>query len=85
MTRERLVDAFLSPPLYRSPDGDSATLYTAVYEPATGRAEYVWPQRRIVERFDRFVSASHVQRYGPAAAASSGPEAPLAVHRVSGC
>jgi predicted choloylglycine hydrolase len=64
MTRERLVDAFLSPPLYRCRYGDGATLYTAVYEPRAGRAEYVWPQRRIVERFDRFVSASHVQLYG---------------------
>jgi predicted choloylglycine hydrolase len=63
MTRERLVDAFLSPPLYRTRYGNGATLYTAVYEPGAGRAEYVWPQRRIVERFDRFVSASHVQRY----------------------
>jgi predicted choloylglycine hydrolase len=63
MTRDRLVDAFLSPPLYRTRYGNGATLYTAVYEPGAGRAEYVWPQRRIVERFDRFVSASHVQRY----------------------
>jgi predicted choloylglycine hydrolase len=76
MTRERLVDAFLSPPLYRTRYGNGATLYTAVYEPAAGGAEYVWPQRRIVERLDRFVSASHLQRYGepdavePVAAAS---------------
>ena len=76
MTRERLVDAFLSPPLYRTKYGAGATLYTAVYEPGAGRAEYVWPRRRIVERFDEFVSASHLQRYGstdavePVAAAS---------------
>jgi hypothetical protein len=66
MTRERLIDAFLSPPLYRPRYGAGATLYTAVYEPAAGRAEYVWPQRRIAERFDRFVCASHVQLYGEA-------------------
>jgi predicted choloylglycine hydrolase len=64
MTRERLVDAFLSPPLYRTRYGYGATLYTAVYEPGAGQAEYVWPQRRIIEPFDQFVSASHVQRYG---------------------
>ena len=61
MTRERLIDAFLAPPLYRTRYGDGATLYTAVYDPGAGRAEYIWPQRRIVEGFDRFVSASHVQ------------------------
>jgi predicted choloylglycine hydrolase len=64
LTRERLVDAFLTPPLYRTRYDRGPTLYTAVYEPGAGRAEYVWPQRRIVERFDQFVSASHVQLYG---------------------
>jgi predicted choloylglycine hydrolase len=64
MTRDRLIDAFLSPPLYRTRYARGATLYTAVYDPVAGRAEYVWPQRRIVESFDRFVSASHVQSYG---------------------
>jgi predicted choloylglycine hydrolase len=64
MTRDRLVDAFLSPPLYRTQSDRGASLYTAVYEPAAGRAEYVWPQRRIAESFDRFVSTSHVQSYG---------------------
>ena len=44
MSRDRLVQAFLEPPLYR--DGFASgfgTLYTAVYFPATGRAEYRWP------------------------------------------
>jgi predicted choloylglycine hydrolase len=78
MTRDRLVDAFLSPPLYRTESDRGASLYTAVYEPASGRAEYVWPQRRIVESFDRFEPAAHVQSYGepdpvePVAAAALG-------------
>ena len=44
MTGDRLVRAFLEEPLYR--DGLASgfgTLYTAVYFPATGRAEYRWP------------------------------------------
>jgi predicted choloylglycine hydrolase len=42
--REPLVQAFLEEPLYR--DGSATgfgTLDTAVYFPATGRAEYRWP------------------------------------------
>jgi predicted choloylglycine hydrolase len=73
MTRERLVDAFLSAPLYRTGYARGATLYTAVYEPAAGRAEYVWPQRRIVESFERFVPATHVQRYGEGDAVEPAP------------
>ena len=75
MTRDRLVDAFLSPPLYRTRYARGATLYTAVYDPVAGRAEYVWPQRRIVESFDRFVSASHVQSYGEPDAVAPVPAA----------
>ena len=75
MTRDRLVDAFLAPPLYRTRYARGATLYTAVYEPATGRAEYVWPERRITESFERFTSASHVQSY-PEPAAAEPAQAP---------
>lgn len=44
MTRDRLVQAFLEEPLYRSEFASGfGTLYTAVYFPTTGRAEYRWP------------------------------------------
>jgi predicted choloylglycine hydrolase len=44
MTGDRLVRSFLEEPLHR--DGLASgfgTLYTAAYFPATGRAEYRWP------------------------------------------
>ena len=44
MTGDRLVAAFLEEPLYRDASASGfGTLYTAVYFPASGRAEYRWP------------------------------------------
>lgn len=71
MTRDRLVDAFLTPPLYRTAGnraddrgGDpSGTLYTAVYDPVAQTADYLWPQARIAESLEAFTAASHVQCY----------------------
>lgn len=54
MSGDRLVQAFLEEPLYR--DGLASgfgTLYTAVYFPVTGRAEYRWPDDvMITQSFD---------------------------------
>jgi predicted choloylglycine hydrolase len=54
MTSDRLVQAFLEKPLYR--DGLASgfgTLYTAIYFPATGHAEYRWPDEVMMsECFD---------------------------------
>jgi predicted choloylglycine hydrolase len=62
-TRERLVRAFLEPPLYRSAFGSGlGTLYTAVYFPAAGRAEYRWPGHSVVQSFGRFVEHQRTQR-----------------------
>jgi predicted choloylglycine hydrolase len=67
MTRERLVRAFGEPPLYRTAFGSGlGTLYTAVYYPADGRAEYRWPGRSAVQSFGRFVEQRHTQRYADA-------------------
>jgi predicted choloylglycine hydrolase len=67
MTRRRLVGAFLAPPLYRTAFASGlGTLYTAIYYPATGRAEYRWPNHRTVQSFARFVEQSHTQRYADA-------------------
>ena len=44
MTTDRLVHAFLEEPLHRDGSANGfGTLYTAVYFPTTGRAEYRWP------------------------------------------
>jgi predicted choloylglycine hydrolase len=67
MTRERLVRAFVEPPLYRTAFGSGlGTLYTAVYFPAAGRVEYRWPERSAVQSFGRFVERRHTQRYADA-------------------
>jgi hypothetical protein len=67
MTRERLVRAFHEPPLYRTEfAGGLGTLYTAVYFPATGHAEYRWPGQCAVQSFGRFVEQCHTQRYADA-------------------
>jgi predicted choloylglycine hydrolase len=63
-TRERLVRAFLEPPLYRTAFASGlGTLYTAVYFPAAGRAEYRWPGHSVVQSFGRFVEHQRTQRY----------------------
>ena len=44
MSRDRLVQAFLEEPLHRDDLASGfGTLYTAIYFPADGRAEYRWP------------------------------------------
>jgi predicted choloylglycine hydrolase len=74
MTAERLARAFLEPPLYRTAFGSGlGTLYTSVYFPGAGRAEYRWPGHCAVQTFGRFVEQQHTQSY---ANASLGPEIP---------
>ena len=63
MTRDRLVEAFLQPPLYRLARDRGGTLYTAVYDPVAGTADYLWPEARIAESLTSFTPASHVQCY----------------------
>ena len=63
MTRDRLVDAFLTAPLYRIARDRGGTLYTAVYDPVGGTADYLWPEARIAESLEAFSHASHVQCY----------------------
>jgi predicted choloylglycine hydrolase len=64
MTGQKLVRAFLEPPLYRTGFASGlGTLYTAIYTPATGRAQYLWPGHSIVQSFEHFVERRHIQRY----------------------
>jgi len=64
MARDRFVRAFLGPPLYRTEFSSGlGTLYTAIYFPAEGRAEYCWPDYSLAQSFERFVEQRHTQRY----------------------
>ncbi len=58
-TQERLISSFFSPPLFRSDYRRGlGTIYTAVYYPAEGRAEYCWPNHTMELSFDRFEESS---------------------------
>jgi predicted choloylglycine hydrolase len=51
----RLVQAFLRPPTYVTAfEHGFGTLYTAVYHPATGEVEHVWPNLRRRQSFTCF-------------------------------
>jgi len=52
---EDLVARFFEPPLSSRRAGFT-TVYTAVYWPAEGRADYHWPDKRWSQRFDRVVA-----------------------------
>ncbi|MDX0752754.1 peptidase C45 [Sinorhizobium medicae] len=68
MSLEKLTDRFLQPPLYsmRLPQ---PTLYTAVYRPAEGRVDYIWPGNHWSQGFDGFETGEYTHRYG----SSGGP------------
>jgi Acyl-coenzyme A:6-aminopenicillanic acid acyl-transferase len=75
-TPEALVDHLLRPPLYNTAyEQGFGTLYTAVYRPAEGVADFVWPSSTWRRTFDS-PSGTHeavlgVPREGRAAPASS--------------
>ena len=55
--------AFLRPPLFSAAYGSGmGTLYTAVYKPARGSAEYRWPGLAWEHSFDRFREGSRTIR-----------------------
>jgi predicted choloylglycine hydrolase len=63
MTLERLTAKFLEPPLYSRREGFT-TVYTAVYLPAEGRVDYLWPSARWSQCFNQFVAAEYTHDYG---------------------
>jgi predicted choloylglycine hydrolase len=63
MSLEELTGRFLEPPLY-SRRVRSPTVYTAVYRPAEGRVDYLWPGKRWCQRFDQFESGEYTHDYG---------------------
>jgi len=57
--QEQFVAAFLRPPLFSVDHaGDLGTLYTAVYRPEKGSAEYRWPGVVWAQSFDDFSEGS---------------------------
>jgi predicted choloylglycine hydrolase len=63
MTLDRLTAKFFEPPLYRRRAG-FPTVYTAVYLPAAGRVDYLWPGARWSQRFNNFLAAEYTHDYG---------------------
>jgi predicted choloylglycine hydrolase len=63
MTLPRLIDRFLEPPLY-SRWIQSPTVYTAVYRPAEGRVDHLWPGASRSQSFDRFEPGAYTHDYG---------------------
>ena len=60
-TREALQDFFLRSPIYVTDySSGHGTLYTAVYCPQEGSADFVWPGFRATRSFDSFVDAEIV-------------------------
>jgi predicted choloylglycine hydrolase len=63
MTLDRLVECFLTSPLY-SRRSASPTVYTAVYRPAEGRVDYLWPGRVVTQRIVAFEECEYTHDYG---------------------
>ncbi len=63
MTLSALITRFLAPPLY-SRTARFTTVYTAVYRPAAGRVDYIWPGRIWSQAVGRFVPGSYTHDYG---------------------
>jgi predicted choloylglycine hydrolase len=62
-TLSTLLARFLEPPLY-SRHVDFTTVYTAVYRPAEGRVDYLWPGRCWRQSFEMFDVSSYTHDYG---------------------
>jgi len=63
MTLPTLTARFLEAPLYSRRSGFN-TAYTAVYRPAAGRADYLWPGHAWRFKFDRFEAGQYTHEYG---------------------
>lgn len=64
MTLPRLSAGLLEPPLYRVIEAQGfATVYSAVYRPAAGSVDYVWPGRSWPQSFAGFGEGSYTHGY----------------------
>jgi len=63
-TLETLTERFFHAPLF-SRRRDSMTVYTAVYRPAEGRVDYLWPGERRAQHLGGFDEGTYTHDYGP--------------------
>ena len=63
MTLADLTTLFLEPPVY-SRNVASTTAYTAVYRPAEGRVDYIWPGKVRTQYIGRFEACDYTHDYG---------------------
>lgn len=63
MTLLQLTERFLEPPLYSRRAGFT-TAYTAIYRPAEGRVDYLWPGKRVTQSMTQFESAEYIHDFG---------------------
>lgn len=63
MTLPALIAEFLEAPLYSRKRGFT-TAYTAVYRPAAGTVDYLWPGKSWRQSFDRFEDGDYIHDYG---------------------
>lgn len=63
MSLNTLARLFLTSPLY-SWRAASTTAYTAVYRPAEGRVDYIWPGKVWPQSMGRFTPGEYVHDYG---------------------
>jgi len=63
-TLASLIARFFAPPLYARRPGFT-TIYTAVYRPAEGRVDYLWPGKQWTQSFVRFVEQDYTHDFGP--------------------
>lgn len=69
-TADTLADAFLQPPLYNRMFKEGfGTLFTAVYNPAEGAVELLWPGENLQQSFNDFREESRIISYDAAPAA----------------
>ncbi len=73
LTEPSLIAAFLRAPLYSTDYRNGfGTLYTAVYRPALGQAEFHWPQGVWTQTFANFQEGRRRVRYAPQTARYAG-------------
>jgi len=63
MTLADLTARFLEPTVY-SRNAASPTVYTAVYRPAEGRIDYLWPGTTITQHIGAFAEGAYTHDYG---------------------
>jgi predicted choloylglycine hydrolase len=62
-TLATLTAAFLAAPLH-SRRAAAPTVYSAVYRPAEGRVDYLWPGKTMTQRIGAFAPGAYVHDYG---------------------